>query len=71
MADIQRLALNAKEKLDSGNARNEADAISKAIRGAGITHRGDHLRLMREVGRQFARNKHDAARVAQKIRRAG
>ncbi|MEK7601648.1 MAG: hypothetical protein AAB480_03915 [Patescibacteria group bacterium] len=63
MADIQELARNAAKKLADGNAANEADAISKAIRGVGITHRGDHKRLMREVGTQFARNKRDEERT--------
>ena len=63
MADIQALALSAASKLASRNALNEADAISKAIRGAGITHKGDHARLMREVGRQFACNKRDQGGV--------
>jgi len=63
MADIKELARNAVKKLAEGNAVNEADAISKAIRGAGITHRGDHQRLMREVGTQFVRNKRDEERA--------
>lgn len=64
MANVQDLARRAREKLATRNAISEADAISKAIRGAGITHRGDHARLMREVGRQFARDKADEARLA-------
>ncbi|HEY4524791.1 MAG TPA: hypothetical protein VJL39_00315 [Candidatus Paceibacterota bacterium] len=64
MADIKLLARRAKEKLDSRNALNEADAISKAIKGAGINHPADHRRLMSQVGRQFARDKADATRAA-------
>lgn len=58
MADIQKLAQSARGKLARGDALNEPDAISKAIRGAGITNRADHQRLMREVGTVFARNKY-------------
>lgn len=64
MANIKELALRAKAKLDAGDAICEADAIHKAIRGAGITHPADHKRLMREVGTQFARDKRDAARTS-------
>jgi hypothetical protein len=66
MADIKALARNAAAKLAARNALNEADAISKAIKGAGITNPADHRRLMREVGRQFARNKADEARAARR-----
>lgn len=66
MADINKLALSAKAKLEKGDAINEADAISKAIRSVGITHPGDHKRLMRVVGRQFAQNKRDEAHFAQR-----
>ena len=69
MADIKYLALRAKAKLDARDAISEADAISKAIRGAGITHSADHKRLMREVGAQFARDKRDAVRIAGRSRR--
>lgn len=64
MADVKALARRAKERLDSRNALNEPDAISKAIKGAGITNRADHDRLMRQVGTQFARDKRDAAKSA-------
>ena len=64
MADIKELARIAASKLRGRNASCEADAISKAIKGQGITHKGDHARLMSEVGRQFARDKADAARAA-------
>jgi hypothetical protein len=66
MANINGLAIRARQILDAGDARTEAEAIAKAIRGAGITYPPDVRRLMREVGRQFARNKHDEAR---KVRR--
>jgi hypothetical protein len=62
MANVKDLALSAARKLADGNALNEADAISKAIRGTGITHPADHKRLMSEVGRAFARNKYADSR---------
>ncbi len=62
MADIQALALRAAEKLANRDASTEVDAISKAIRGAGITNKADHKRLMSEVGTQFVRNKRDEMR---------
>lgn len=64
MTDIGALARKAKDKLVTRNAISEADAISKAIRGAGITNPTDHKRLMREVGTQFARNKRNEQRLA-------
>ena len=66
MADIKALARKAKEKLDSRNAMSEVDAISKAIKGAGITYPPDVRRLMSQVGRQYAGNKREAARLARK-----
>ncbi len=68
MADVKALALSAKARLNDGRAVGEADAISKAIRGVGITNTVDHKRLMREVGTQFARNKRDEQRLAQQRR---
>ncbi len=66
MANVAALAASARRKLLSGDALTEVDAISKAIRGAGITYKPDHKRLMREVGRRFARDKADAARDARR-----
>ncbi len=68
MADVKALALSAKEKLGNGLALTEADAIGKAIRGVGITHRADYKRLMREVGTEFARDKRDEQRQAERRR---
>lgn len=66
MADIQFLAHSAQKKLDNGDAVSEVDAISKAIRGVGITNQSDCKQLMRKVGRQFALNKRDGQRVARR-----
>lgn len=66
MANIKALALSARRKRDNGDALTDADAISKAITGAGITHKGDHARLMRQVGTQFARDKRDAEKSSRR-----
>lgn len=68
MANVKALAISAKGKLGNGQATTEADAIGKAIRGVGITNSADYRRLMREVGTQFARNKSDERRQAQRRR---
>jgi hypothetical protein len=66
MADVKKLAQSARDKLARGDAISEIDAISKAIRGVGITYPADVKRLKREVGTQFARDKQDAARLARR-----
>ena len=66
MANVKALALSARAKLDRGDAISEVDAISKAITGAGIRDKADRKRLMRDVGRQFARNKHDEQRTVKR-----
>jgi hypothetical protein len=69
MADINVLAQSAQRKLDNGDATSEVVAIRKAINGAGIFDKNTVAQLMREVGRRFACNKHEAHRVAQAVRR--
>ena len=58
-ADVKALAASARRKLANGDALTEVDAIGKAIRGVGITDKGDVKRLMSQVGTQFARDKFD------------
>ncbi|HTR19087.1 MAG TPA: hypothetical protein VMH91_03900, partial [Candidatus Paceibacterota bacterium] len=65
-ADVKELARRAAEIKRTGNALTEAQAIGKAIRGKGITHRADVERLMRQVGIQYARDKRDAERTARR-----
>jgi len=63
MADINLLARRAQQKLDSGDAVFEVDAIRKVINGVGIFDKRDVARLMKSVGTAFARNKHAARRA--------
>ncbi|HUD02531.1 MAG TPA: hypothetical protein VMR46_00725 [Candidatus Paceibacterota bacterium] len=65
-AIVKALAASAKRKLEKGEALTEVDAISKAIRGVGITDKGNVKRLMSEVGTQYARNKFDEQRALQR-----
>lgn len=68
MADVKALALSAKAKRNNGQATSDVVAISKAIRSVGITAKADYNRLMREVGKEFARNKRDEQHQAERRR---
>lgn len=70
MANINELAATAIAKRSKGDALTDADAISKAIKGKGITHKADHARLMREVGKAVARIRSDERRQVARSRRA-
>ena len=57
MADIQALDASAKHKRESGDAITIGIAIRKAINGAGILHKPDVKRLMRQVGQEIAKDR--------------
>ena len=62
MADKLALARSARKKLQQGNAVCMANAIRKAINGAGIFHEPDIKRLMKEVGSVIAQEDGESRR---------
>ena len=63
MADIQALVASAKHKRANGDAITMGIAIRKAVNGAGIFHKSDVKRLMRQVGQEIAKDRPRRRRV--------
>ena len=49
MANIQRLASSARQKMVSGQSNYWPDAVDKAIKGTGVFNKNDITRLKRLV----------------------